>query len=484
MNNYLLEVRGVIMTDKLEEQIQKLQALSLSEPTKASITQDDFLDDFVIISDEEVKKERALLSEFALGEELAHRWAYQDQKDKQTIKIKEEDGIEREYQVLKLHTNTNKILAHMYIPSGSNSSSKVYVNFTGTCSGATVHADLEAFPGEQSFQKNKDLIMHQVNWALGEVAKKTGQPVDLTVSGHSLGGALAQQFFAESLRYSALGYDDELQKLKERGNLNSKAKKEITETRDRIHKEDAKLAGYIQAQYGIEKDKKILPVPPSVCRENFKQVGQMRICTWNAAGVSKEVERFANKTANLLVKQGKKITGRFGMVGGDGVQCTGAGTVLSDTKADVANLKMDCGKEGLTGTLLQGLLGGAAAGATAGMVLGPVGAVVGGTIGVLIPSLRPTAQAHMSYHFNQNGKAEQPYELIRNDTKEGHDKVKARLQNKSKVLQNPVMKAGVFFLHKVGYAGSYMKNAVGACFSQPEKKQPPIQTTQKVALKV
>jgi hypothetical protein len=465
--------------DTLNEQIAKLQTSMQTSAHNTSIQQDDFLDDFVVISDEEIKKEKALLNEFALGEQLAHGLAYEDLKDKQNIKIREEDGVAREYQVLKLHTNTNKILASIYVPSGNNTQSQIYVNFTGTCSGATVHADVEAFPGEQSFQKNKNLIMHQVNSAMNEIARKTGKPVNVTASGHSLGGALAQQFFAEAMRYTVLGYDDELQKLKEKGGLTSSAKKEITELREAIHKEDAKLSHYIHEQYDINKDQKKLPVPPVACRDGFKQTGSMRLCTWNSAGVSKEVERFGNKAATFLTEQGKKISGRFGMVGGDGVQCTGAGTVLSDCKADVANLKMDRNLEGIKGTLLQGF-GGAAAGATAGLVLGPVGAVVGGTVGMLIPSLAPTAKAHTSSHFDSEGKILYPYEMLRNDTKAGHTKVKTRLQNKSKFLQSSFAKAGVFFLHKVCYAGAYVNNAVGGCFSK-EVKAPEANRT---ALKV
>jgi hypothetical protein len=401
----------------------------------------ELIDDFILLDEKGYRAEKKLLDEFQLGETLAHVHAYNSFRD--TLQIKDEDGITRPYRVYRIETNREGVIAQLYVPT-TDDNSQIYVNFTGTQGAHTAHADLEPNPGERSFLKSKKALMHQINWAIGKVAKKSGKPVSIGIAGHSLGGALAQQATNECMRYCAL-------------NLSEKDPQIAAVVADA----EAEFKQAITKKYRIKAEAQGVP---HVARENFDSVGKIKMYTWNAAGVGKPVEKYSNQVSGVLSTQGLELAARFGMVGGDGIQQTGAGTVLSDSpKADVANLKMNIGIQDAKSTLINGAIG-AAVGFIAGCSLGPVGAIVGGTLGSLV-SLRPTLQAHTAIHLQGNSTISYQYELIRNDTPEGHEKIKNRLQKKAKFLQNKVTQGAMSILHGFG-------NFVKKCSStfSPEAK--------------
>lgn len=408
------------------------------------------VEDFVLLDDKGYKAEQKLIDEFRLGETLAHVHAYNPLQE--TLQIKDEDGITRSYQVYRIQTDKDGVLAQMYVPT-SHDNAQIYVNFTGTEGKHTAHADLEPNPGERSFLESKKAIMHQINWAIGEVAKKTGKPVSIGISGHSLGGALAQQATNECMRYCALNLQDKDPKSAE---IVSQAETRFTKA--------------MEKRYGIKAEHQHVP---RVARENFDHVGRIKMFTWNAAGVGKPVETYSNQISGILAESGIQLAARFGMVGGDSVQQTGEGTVLSNSpKADVANLKMDIGVQGAKKAFATGAVG-AAVGVLAGCVLGPVGAIVGGTIGSLLGGLQPTLKAHMAVHLQPNNVTPSyQYEMLRNDTPEGHYQIKQRLQKKSKALQNPVIQGARGVLH--GF-GNFMKKC-GSAFSSTPKTPAPTKT--------
>lgn len=394
----------------------------------------------LLISQEERKSEKDLLKDFALGEHLAHGLAYQfnQRKEGQRLFIHEQDGMLREYTVQKIHSGHGGLVAEIFKPSGENTTSTVYVNFTGTHNAATLHADVEYCPGEKTFQKHKAKLMAQINQVVGEVAAKTNQEVNLVCAGHSLGAAYAQQCVTEVMRYRA------------------HSKTFDQETQQKIEAADKKLSQYLSGYRHIDNK-----IPND---NHFNSVNAVTLLTWNAAGVSKAIQDYSNQMADILAQQDTmSIQARFGMVGGDGVQLSGEGTVLSDCKADVANLKVDRGLEGRS-SLVKSLLSGFAGAGIGALLLGPVGAVLGGTLGALIPAVAGatgTLSAHTAYHFPKEDSADIPnnlrYELLRNNTDEGHAKIKTRLQKKSTILQTPIAHGGMYFLRKMGDLGAYIK---------------------------
>lgn len=403
---------------------------------------DEMIDDFVLLDAKEYKAEAKLMNEFRLGETLAHVHAYDSSK--QVLQIEDEDGVTRPYRVYPIQTQKDGVIAQMYMPlSGDNS--KIYVNFTGTKCAHTAHADLEPNPGERSFLQCKKAMMHQINWAVGEVAKRTGKPVSIGIAGHSLGGALAQHATNECMRYCALNIKES-------------------------HPESACLISHAENQFTKAMEQKYRmstkeQAVPRVARENFDKVGQIKMYTWNAAGVGKATENYSNQISGVLSHYGVKLGARFGMVHADSVQQTGQGTVLSDSpSADVANLMMDIGKgKGYKKPIRDGALGAAVGGALAGLALGPVGAIVGGTFGTLV-ALRTTAQAHTAVHLqSEQNTPTYRYELLRNDTPAGHEKIKTRLQKKSSLLQNTAVQGAMGIFHGLGNfvkkCGSAMKRS-------------------------
>lgn len=398
-----------------------------------------------IQSNEEVaqvrRQEKSSMREFSLGANLAHNMAYRNNPALEKISIKEEDNVCRDYQTVKIRSGHNAINAEMYLPIGNNDQSTVYVNFTGTNSLATLHADLEHNAGEQVFHRNKLHVMAQIADAVRQVSERTGKPVTLHFSGHSLGGALAQHGLNETMRYLAANLKDKIT------NENEK---------NQIAKAEETLIGQIK-KHNSRTDNTL----SKDGLEQFKKVGALKISTWDSTGVSKEVEAYSNEMSNLLVKHDMDITARLGMVGGDFVQKTGQGTVLSDSDASVQVLKLDLGYEGFKRNLLKSFLTGAVC-VAAGLTLGPFAAGVLGTTGFLTRAALPTIKAHTSPSgcFNEDNKLqsskEKPigYEKLSNDTPEGRAKIKARLQNKSSILQSSPLVMGKAALHGLGKAGS------------------------------
>jgi len=355
------------------------------------------------------------LKEFALGEEIAHHYPYKLHLT-QPISLHEGDGVSREYQRIPLKSNHGGVVGHIYVPTENNTTSRVYVSFTGTHNAATTHADLEHCPGEASFQKGKANLMAQIN----EVLANIPGPIELCIAGHSLGGALAQQMLVEAMLYASMQDNAE---------------------------EISKLNDYLSEQYGITPT----PISASACT-HFDKVNHFKLYTWNAAGVSRTIDEMSTPLSNRLIQNGKQITAYIGMSDGDPVQCTGEGTVLAESQAKVVNLKVFINDK-KTWPFMQKIrnLGGLAA-AAAGSFLGPIGAIAGGVVGTfmaLTPSLQAGIHAHTKHHFKEK---EEPirYELIHNGTVEGKKRVTKRLRNKSALLQNPVIHFGRECLHRVG----------------------------------
>lgn len=399
-------------------------------------------DSFVLIEDAEgIDAERDSLREFALGANLAHNLAYQNNPSLQTFKIKEADNVEREYQTLPIRSGHNAIKAEMYLPVNENDQSTIYVNFTGTCDLPSLHADLERNAGEQVFHRNKSHIMAQIGDAVRQVSERTGKPVTLHFAGHSLGGALAQHGMNETLRYLAK-------------NLQNQTDDQALKTQ--ILDADKKLVSEIK-----KNNSRTVNALSEETAEQFSNVNAVKISTWDATGVSKEVEDYSNEISSLLINHGHAIQARYGMIAGDFVQQTGQGTVLSDSDADVNVLKLDLGHEGFRSNLLKSFLTGAAC-VAAGFALGPFAAGVLGTAGFLARAAAPTLQAHTSPAgcFNSNNDLCRsefegiPYHKLHNNTPEGRAKVKARLQNKSGLLQFTPVVIGKSMLHGICKAGS------------------------------
>jgi hypothetical protein len=140
------------------------------------------------------KPEEALMNRFRQTEFLAHELPYILEANATKTKIKDEDGIEREYEIIKPDPKlmTNAGLVPFVLYSKDEANPRVHVLFRGTYDKASARRDVEnpilGGPGSHSFEAHKDVVLDAITTA---VKAKPG-PVELNIAGHSLGGADAQ----------------------------------------------------------------------------------------------------------------------------------------------------------------------------------------------------------------------------------------------------------------------------------------------------
>lgn len=363
-------------------------------------------EEFVIVPDNEsdalrFKGDRESLAGFARSEYLAHVLAYELSANTDTntpgkvkVQVTDEDGIARTYQVTKVLTENPGIVS--FILTGTDPENpRVQVLFRGTECGASIHRDLESYgAGSESFQKEKNHILLQINEKIKEVARCSGRNVKMTIAGHSLGGADTQNCAAAILQAQALN----LKEKREESKKPSFAK--------RLGRKLGKLLSSCKRK--SSKD------TPYQCRDGFNLIESMDICTANSAGVSKDTAKKCKAAVAAINDPAYRddridIHARFLHVAGDGVQQTGQTTILSDinpSQAKVELIKLDNGYEGMwkySWNLVHALIG----------VFG-------------------TAKAHTSFHFRDTARMPEDisYELLSNETPEGRDRIKSKLRKK------------------------------------------------------
>lgn len=387
----------------------------------------------------EQKEIQDSLEQFAVTETMAHTrtgaYGAPSRQGDEIILFKEHaNGPNIAFQAKKIKTKSAGLVAEIFIPVDTTASNTIYINWTGTHNVPTIVADLEkGGPGEESYRKEELDILQQINQCVASVAKRSDRKLNIVVTGHSLGGALAQlnthtleRAIATNIYENAMNKqntNDICQKwikaeMKYRESLGSK----VTHTHNDIpyNKRNA--------------------LTPEI-------IGSLTVGTWNAAGVVKPVEKSSNRLASILSQAGVKVRGLFGMVGGDAVQRTSQGTILSNVAhedAEVSLLKTDVKVEGFTQKLVGGL-GLGFLGAGIGMlVMGLPGAVLGGLALGLFPMAKATLKAHTSKHLESQFEKQSEidpeeidFRLYRNSTPEGRAEIHKKLTNKSSFLQLP-----------------------------------------------
>lgn len=127
-------------------------------------------------------------------EYLAHTLAYVNLVDGTTMKIPGMNGKMVDAIVHKIETGNDSLVGYVFEINDPQGPPRIEIAFRGTHNMSSAHMDLECGgAGAVSYFNAREGIVSQVNAIVEHLVVKSGGRVILGVSGHSLGGALAQR---------------------------------------------------------------------------------------------------------------------------------------------------------------------------------------------------------------------------------------------------------------------------------------------------
>lgn len=344
------------------------------------------------------------LKQFCSGEFLAHELAYRKAKDitVEPALIIEEDASFREYNFTRLQTSHKGIAAYIAIATNITQQEQhidIKVIFRGTQSRASMLRDLEfKGAGSDSFALDRNNIVDGINAAIKDINSKFTKPklISITVAGHSLGGADAQNCVVALAQAISENY------------------------------------GYVVAQKdGI----------PQKNRDQLGYIQTIKLLTYNSAGVAKKTAEHASKLIAFLAKKRRKLKNLvkfktfYQLVGGDGVQQTGEANIFDNVPkehAEVYILKAHIGYEHHSFKLGEIAL----ATIAATTLVGPLGAAAVASsliLASIVMGTRDTLKSHRELLFKKQPYIEPPkvsYQSISNIDSLGQKLIAIELNKK------------------------------------------------------
>ncbi len=337
-----------------------------------------------------IDKEMLDLRYFYASHQTGRVSAYQDYDNGAEVAFKNPETQENEqYTITNLVAKKSdgeqelSLLGHIYTPKEKSAHPIVYVCWRGSKKLDSWYSDTQLAAGVESYLAHEVEILDLISTAIEAVTMDQKKKVSLFVTGHSLGGGLAQTCY------------NSIQRALLRGN-------------DSINKD---FKSNILEDFSQHIDEKYLAVLLNNSRKSSrldpKMISSMHIGVWNSPGVLNSIAQSSDKCSKELVDLKIEQLGHFAHVSGDLVQVCGDGTILTDSanKAEIEVLDLDNGQAScypkITAVLCGGVVGG-----VAGSVLPVGGTISGGTAGITAMSglmLYAQKRAHSDRFFTENG---------------------------------------------------------------------------------
>lgn len=271
------------------------------------------------------------------------------------------DGEPINATIHKIVTGHSSLVGYIVEIDDHKLTPRVEIIWRGTHNLASAHMDLESDgAGAKSYQAARKRIIPQINAVIEHLHNKTGARVIVGVSGHSLGGALAQRCLTD-LACSMVQNDADQKKISEQ-NTDSKINQQYTN-------EIIDLA----SKHGFEaKDRENI---------NINNILKLELGAFNSTGVDNNTYNNSHKFSEYLqnpfykYKQGKSfsITADYCLNSRDGVQQTGSKNILASCPFANVNLFKFNPSRNVCKQMAAGLM------ATAiSAPLGPVGMLLAG----------------------------------------------------------------------------------------------------------
>jgi hypothetical protein len=269
-------------------------------------------------------------------EYLAHTLAYVDKdidgnplEDGSVIRVPSFSSISGKMvdaTVHKIETGHDSLVGYVLEINDHESTPRVEILFRGTHNVASAHMDLESGgAGAKSYHEARERIISQINAVVEHVAVKSGGRVILGVSGHSLGGALAQRCIAD-IACSMVQNDADLR-------VSNKPA-----TTSKINAESANHIIDLANKSGFAAENRN--------HLNIHNILKLELAAFNSTGVDDKTYHQAHYFSEYLqnsfygYKQGKSfsITADYCLNSRDGVQQTGSKNIFANCPFTNLNL--------------------------------------------------------------------------------------------------------------------------------------------------
>jgi hypothetical protein len=391
----------------------------------------------IIPTPEETNYVKARLQEFSLIERLAHSdtgaYGAPDRDDGVVYSIPAQNtGRPTLYEVIKLNTSSMALVGEILVPMDPKESQKIFINWTGTHSVCTALADFEKTPGEESYRREEKRILQQINDVIKNYYKKTNLKANIVVTGHSLGGSIAQNTWNSIQRMIARHFYED-------GLSNKPAYKSFYHA--------------IYLDIDTNENQGCLKLSCDQLSEHY--IESLTLGIWNSSGVLKAVEKNSHQLAQIVYYSGVKQRALFGMVEGDPIQTIGEGTILSNVDSDfveISLLKINSSyKDHICKS--SSILGSTVVAAAGCLLSTPMTTACGLTMGMLL-SAKKAMDAHTANHFVNkesplNHHNTKLYQLYENTSPEASKIIEENLKHKFSGFQwssSQVMRKSFHFM--------------------------------------